>query len=61
MIFNIFVSAMDDVASKVKGLSIGGWDYISKPFQKDEVLARVKNYLKPRFTFKRIISWMVTV
>ena len=52
----IFVSAMDDVASKVKGLSIGGWDYISKPFQREEVLARVKNYLKLRFTFKRIIE-----
>ncbi|MEA2084791.1 MAG: fused response regulator/phosphatase [Thermodesulfobacteriota bacterium] len=52
----IFVSAMNDVASKVKGLSIGGWDYIAKPFQKDEVLARVKNYLKLRFTFKRIIE-----
>lgn len=42
----IFLSAVDDVDSKVKGLSIGAVDYITKPFHKAEVLARTKLHLK---------------
>ena len=44
----IFLSAKTDTADKVKGLEIGGADYITKPFDKAEVLARVKNQLKIR-------------
>ena len=36
----IFLSALTDSQSKVHGLAIGGVDYIAKPFQTDEVLAR---------------------
>lgn len=42
----IFISALDDVSDKVKGFNLGGIDYISKPFQADEVLIRVKNHLQ---------------
>jgi PleD family two-component response regulator len=42
----IFISAMDDLAEKVKAFSIGCVDYITKPFQEDEVMARVKTQVK---------------
>ena len=41
----IFLSALDDVLDKVKAFEVGGVDYITKPFQVEEVLARVKNQL----------------
>ncbi|MFN4067195.1 MAG: response regulator [Thermosynechococcus sp.] len=41
----IFISALDDVFDKVKAFEIGAADYITKPFQQAEVLARVKNQL----------------
>ncbi|MBF0259658.1 MAG: response regulator [Desulfamplus sp.] len=44
----IFISALDDVSDKVKGFSVGGVDYISKPFQIEEVLARVETHLTLR-------------
>lgn len=41
----IFVSALDDTASKVQAFAEGGVDYVTKPFQEGEVLARVKTHL----------------
>ena len=41
----IFLSAQDDVADKVAGLELGASDYITKPFQAEEVLARVGGHL----------------
>lgn len=41
----IFISARDEVLDKVQAFSIGGVDYITKPFQIAEVLARVENQL----------------
>ncbi len=41
----IFISALDDVTDKVKGFEVGGVDYISKPFQPEEVLVRVATHL----------------
>lgn len=41
----IFLSAFDDVSDKVKAFQIGGIDYITKPFQFEEVLARIQNQL----------------
>ena len=38
----VFLSALDDIDAKVKGFSLGGADYISKPFQAAEVIARVR-------------------
>ncbi|MGM0768989.1 MAG: ATP-binding response regulator [Pseudomonadota bacterium] len=42
----VFLSALDDVQAKVKGFSLGGADYISKPFQAQEVIARVKTHAR---------------
>lgn len=41
----IFLSALDDILDKVKAFEVGGLDYITKPFQVEEVLLRVKNQL----------------
>lgn len=41
----IFISAADDIESKVRGFEVGGADYISKPFQFAEVLARIQTHL----------------
>ncbi|MGB5918093.1 hybrid sensor histidine kinase/response regulator [Arcobacter sp.] len=42
----IFISAIDDIEIKVKAFEQGGVDYITKPFEKEEVLARIKTQLK---------------
>ncbi|KAA3659507.1 MAG: response regulator [Chloroflexi bacterium] len=42
----IFVSALDEVEDKVKGFEAGGVDFISKPYQLEEVLARVQIHLR---------------
>ncbi len=42
----IFMTALSDTVDKVKGLNLGAVDYITKPFQQEEVLARVKVQLK---------------
>ncbi|WP_293121872.1 response regulator [Microcoleus sp. bin38.metabat.b11b12b14.051] len=41
----IFISAINDVLDKVKAFAVGGVDYITKPFQVEEVLVRVKTHL----------------
>jgi diguanylate cyclase (GGDEF)-like protein/PAS domain S-box-containing protein len=42
----IFISALTDSPSKVKAFAAGAVDYVSKPFQEEEVLARVGTHLK---------------
>lgn len=44
----IFISALDEVLDKVKAFKIGGNDYITKPFQIEEVSARIENQLSIR-------------
>lgn len=41
----IFISVVDQVTDKVKGFSLGGVDYITKPFQPEEVIARIEAHL----------------
>jgi PAS domain S-box-containing protein len=41
----IFISALHEVFDKVKAFEVGGVDYITKPFQVEEVLARIENQL----------------
>lgn len=41
----IFLSALDQVFDKVKAFKVGGVDYISKPFEPEEVLVRLETHL----------------
>jgi sigma-B regulation protein RsbU (phosphoserine phosphatase) len=52
----IFLSALDDVKSKVAGLKIGGVDYIAKPVHGEEVLARVRVHLRIRETNRALVG-----
>lgn len=42
----IFLSALSEIADKIRGLELGAVDYITKPFDQGEVLARVRSQLK---------------
>lgn len=42
----IFLSALDDLDAKVRGFDLGGADYIAKPFQPQEVIARVETHVR---------------
>jgi serine phosphatase RsbU (regulator of sigma subunit) len=44
----IFISALDEIGDKVKAFTVGGVDYVTKPFQVEEVLARVETHLALR-------------
>jgi len=41
----IFISSLKDTQDKIKGFSAGGVDFITKPFQPDEVLARINTHI----------------
>jgi two-component system OmpR family response regulator len=42
----LFLSARDSTADKVRGLTTGGDDYVTKPFSLEELIARVRNILR---------------
>lgn len=44
----IFMTALSDTVDKVRGLQLGAVDYITKPFQQEEVLARIQLHLNLR-------------
>jgi sigma-B regulation protein RsbU (phosphoserine phosphatase) len=44
----VFVSALGEVTDRIKGLEVGAEDYLSKPFDNGEVMARVKAQLRLR-------------
>jgi two-component system, sensor histidine kinase and response regulator len=44
----IFLSALGEIDDKIKGFTVGGVDYITKPFQAEDVLARVDTHLSLR-------------
>ncbi|MFP4114578.1 MAG: response regulator [Spirochaetota bacterium] len=41
----IFISALTDIQDKVRGFEAGGVDYVTKPFQQEEVLARINAHI----------------
>ncbi|MGM0369927.1 MAG: response regulator [Bacillota bacterium] len=51
----IFLSAKDEVETKVKGLELGADDYITKPFDVKELKARIERILKKESNFKNKI------
>jgi two-component system sensor histidine kinase/response regulator len=42
----IFISALDDALDKVRAFASGGVDYVTKPFQEAEVMARIEHQLR---------------
>jgi len=50
----IFLSALNDTFTKLQGFAVGGIDYIAKPFQVQEVLARVETHLTIRRLQKKL-------
>lgn len=44
----IFISALTELDDKVKAFALGGVDFMTKPFQEKEVLARVKTHVTIR-------------
>lgn len=52
----IFISALDDVEDKIKAFEAGGVDYITKPFEEKEVLARVGVHLQLHKSKQHIAS-----
>ncbi|MCP4353709.1 MAG: response regulator [Desulfobacterales bacterium] len=57
----IFISALHEVEDKVKAFSLGGVDFISKPFQEDEVLARIRTHLSIRSLQKDLHEKNITL
>lgn len=52
----IFLSALGESRDKIRGLEIGGADYITKPFDRGEALARVRSHLKIRRLTKEVMA-----
>lgn len=52
----IFISALRDTRNKVEALSLGGVDFISKPFQAEEVLARIRVHLNIQSLRDRLVK-----
>lgn len=46
----IFLTALNDKDNIVRGFEVGGVDYITKPFNKEELISRVKTHLELKFT-----------
>jgi len=52
----IFMTALAETGHKVKGLEVGAVDYITKPFQREELLARIAVHLHNRELTKRLLE-----
>ncbi len=50
----IFISAVDAIQDKVRAFTVGGADYVTKPFKIEEVLARVETHLALRRLQKQL-------
>jgi DNA-binding response OmpR family regulator len=50
----IFLTALGDMVQKLEGFAAGGVDYITKPFDPREVLARINAHLQQRHLFARL-------
>jgi DNA-binding response OmpR family regulator len=52
----IFMTALDDTAHKVEGFRLGAVDYITKPIQREELLARIQHHLQLYSLQKELLS-----
>jgi DNA-binding response OmpR family regulator len=53
----IFLSARVETVDIVKGFEVGGVDYVTKPFQKLELLARVDTHVRLKKTYDYLDEW----
>lgn len=51
----IFISALSDSSDKVKAFEAGGVDYVTKPFRKEEIFARVNVHLKLKYAREELL------
>jgi len=52
----IFITGMEKTENKIKGFELGGVDYVTKPFNKHELLARIKTHLTLSETKKKLLK-----
>lgn len=52
----LFISAIEDIDSKMQGFNVGGVDYVTKPFYPVEVLARVRLQIRMRQAYLSLVS-----
>ena len=52
----VFISSVEDVSSKINGFNAGGVDYITKPYQISEVLARVRLQIRLYHTYHTMMA-----
>jgi len=52
----VMVTALQDVEDKVRGIEVGADDFITKPFNKMELLARVKSLLRIKFLYEELTN-----
>jgi sigma-B regulation protein RsbU (phosphoserine phosphatase) len=52
----IFISSVEDVAIKISGFNAGGVDYITKPFQAMEVIARVRLQIRLFHSYRSMVA-----
>ncbi len=50
----IFITALDSLPDKIKGFNTGAWDYIVKPFEVLELLARINSVLRNKYGYENI-------
>jgi len=55
----IFLTAQTDIANKIKGFEVGGVDYITKPFERLEVLARIKTQLRLKKALDKLSDYNI--
>src|SRR5690606_317676 len=52
----LFLTGRDETAARVRGLDAGGQDYIVKPFDPDELKARIRVALRTRWTVEELAA-----
>lgn len=52
----IFLTAQHETKGVVKGFQVGGVDYVTKPFQKEEVLVRIRTHLEHAFLARALVQ-----
>jgi two-component system, sensor histidine kinase and response regulator len=52
----IFMTALDDTSHKVEGFRLGAVDYVTKPIQREELVARIRNHLQLHRLQRELLS-----